>query len=155
MTLRLVAALCTAAVVFPGAAWAKPNFSGTWKLNAAKSNYGQLPTPEKLVRTITHEDPALKISTTQTTQQGEVTSELNYTTDGKSVTNKTPRGEVTGAAKWDGDVLTITSKRELQGMEINQHEQWTLSADGKVLTVNNKVGTPQGEFEIKIVLDKQ
>ena len=138
-----------------GIAQAKPNFSGDWKLNSAKSDFGPMPGPEKMDRKITHEDPSLKFSTTQTGPQGEVTTDMAYTTDGKPSTNKTPRGEVTGAAKWEGDALTISSKREIQGMEITQNERWTLDEDGKTLTINNKINTPQGEFEIKIVMDKQ
>ncbi len=158
MTRRYAALACAAAallVALPGAAQDKPNFSGTWKLNAAKSDYGPIPAPEKLQRTIKHSDPDLNISTTQTGQQGESTTELVYTTDGKPVTNKTPRGEVTGNAKWDGNVLVIASKREMQGAEITTNERWTLSEDGKMLTIVIKINAPQGDFEIKTVLDKQ
>lgn len=151
----ILAAACTLVLSLAGAVQAKPNFSGEWKLNAGKSDFGPMPGPDKMDRKITHEDPSLKYSTTQTTQQGENTTEMAYTTDGKAATNKTPRGEVTGAAKWDGDVLTITSKREFQGMEITQNERWALSEDGKILSITNKINTPQGEFEIKIVMDKQ
>jgi hypothetical protein len=49
----------------------------------------------------------------------------------------------------------IESKREVQGMEIVQRESWTLSADGHTLTIANHVQTPQGAFDITIVLEKQ
>ena len=55
----------------------------------------------------------------------------------------------------EGDALTVASKREVQGMEITQNENWTLSEDGKVLTIVNKINTPQGDFEITVVMDKQ
>lgn len=157
MNRRYWFALCTLAVLatIPAAAWEKPNYSGDWKLNAEKSDYGPVPAPDKMERKITHEDPSLKYTSVQSGQQGEMTTEMAYTTDGKPSTNKTPRGEVTGVAKWDGDVLTISSKREVQGMEISQNERWVLSEDGKVLTINNKISTPQGDFDIKVVMDKQ
>ena len=44
-----------------GAATDKPNFSGEWKMNAAKSNFGQLPPPGSFVRKIQHKDPSLSI----------------------------------------------------------------------------------------------
>lgn len=138
-----------------GQAWAKPNFSGTWKLNAAKSDFGPMPAPEKLQRTIVHADPSLKITTTQTGPQGEVTSDLMYKTDGTESVNKVRNSEVKAVAKWEGDSLTVSSKREVQGMEITQNENWTLSADGQVIKIVNKINTPQGDFEITIVLDKQ
>jgi hypothetical protein len=40
-------------------------------------------------------------------------------------------------------------------MEIAQRENWTLSADGRTLTIANHVETPQGAFDITIVLEKQ
>lgn len=138
------------------AAFAKPNLSGDWKLNPAKSDFGPMPAPEKMTRKIGHKDPVLKSIQVQSGQQGEVTSELTYTTDGKESVNKTARGEVKGTAKWENDSIVIDSKREIQGVgEITQHEVWSLSADGKTLTVVNKLNTPQGEFEIKTVLEKQ
>lgn len=157
MNRRYWLALCALSVLaaVPAGAWEKPNYSGEWKMNAEKSDFGPVPVPEKMERKITHEDPSLKYTSVQAGQQGEVTTEMAYTTDGKPSTNKTPRGEVTGIASWDGDVLTIASKREVQGMEITQNERWMLSEDGKVLTINNKISTPQGDFEIKVVMDKK
>lgn len=154
MNRRILLVLCAAALFLP-AAWAKPNFSGSWSLNKDKSDFGPMPGPDKMVRTIKHDDPNLKMTTTQSGPQGEATTEMTYTTDGKPSTNKTPRGEVTGTAAWDGDVLTINSKRQFNEMEITQSERWTLAEDGKSLVIVNKIGTPQGEFEVKIVLDKQ
>jgi hypothetical protein len=158
LTKRKFGKLCAAAVlslVLSAGAFAKPNFSGNWKLNGDKSEFGPMPPPEKFERTVSHEDPTLKWNQIQVGPQGEVKSEMTYTTDGKPSTNKTPRGEVTGTAAWDGDAITITTKREVQGMEITQAEKWLLSEDGKTLTINNKITAPQGEFELKFVFDKQ
>ena len=46
-------------------------------------------------------------------------------------------------------------KREVQGMEISFLENWTLAPDGKVLTIVNNLSTPQGDFALKMVLEKQ
>jgi hypothetical protein len=40
-------------------------------------------------------------------------------------------------------------------MEIVQTERWTLSTDGRTMTIANNVETPQGAFDITIVLEKQ
>ena len=143
------------ALVVCAPAWGAPNFSGNWKLNAGKSNYGPIPVPDKFERKITHEEPTLKMTTTQAGQQGEFTTDMTYKTDGSESVNKVRNADVKSVAKWDGDALTVSSKREVQGMEITQNERWTLSSDGKVLTILNKINTPQGEFEITVVLDKQ
>ena len=91
----------------------------------------------------------------QTTPNGEMTSEAAYKTDGSDTTNKVRGMDVKGNAKWVGDALTISSKREFQGMEITQVESWTLAEGGKQLVINNKVNTPQGDFDLKFVFDKQ
>ncbi len=49
----------------PSAGGAKPNYSGTWKLNAAKSDFGPIPGPDSRTDVIEHNDPALKVSTSQ------------------------------------------------------------------------------------------
>jgi hypothetical protein len=132
----------------------KPNFSGTWKMDGAKSDFGPMPAPDKLVRTITHKDPDVEIKTTQSGQQGEVTSELKYKTDGTESVNKLRGQDVKSVVKWEGEKLVVKSKREVQGMEISITETWTMT-EGKVLTITNAIETPQGSFEAKIVLDKQ
>jgi|HubBroStandDraft_1064217.scaffolds.fasta_scaffold04430_5 hypothetical protein len=134
---------------------AQPNFSGEWKMNPAKSNFAPLPQPDKLVRKIVQHDSHLKIRTTQFGQQREIVTDLAYTTDGAECKNVI-RGQVfTGNAQWDGDTLLVESKREVQGTEIVQRERWDLSADGRTITIGNHVETPQGGFDITIVLEKQ
>jgi hypothetical protein len=132
---------------------AATNFSGEWKLNLAKSDYGPAPAPEFMTRTIKHDDPVLQMSTHQKGANGEATTQLKYTTDGKPVENTTPPSK--GSAKWDGDKLVIDSVRDFQGADLKFHEVWTLSPDGKTLTINNHATVPQGEFDIVLVFDKQ
>ena len=134
---------------------AQPNFSGEWKMNPNRSNFAPLPLPDKLVRKISQHDSHLKIKTTQFGQQREIVTDLAYTTDGAVCKNVIRGEEFTGTARWDGDTLVIQSKREVQGMEIIQRENWTLSADGETLTIGNHIQTPQGAFDITIVLEKQ
>src|SRR5579862_5726456 len=110
---------------------AAPNLSGDWKLNVAKSNYGSFPAPLGATRKIVHTDPKLVMTTTQKSAQGDITTQLTYTTDGKEVVNKLQSGESKGSAQWIGDKLMIESSREVQGNVLKQKEIWTISADGK------------------------
>jgi hypothetical protein len=134
---------------------AAPNFSGDWKLNPARSKYGQFPAPTALTRKIQQSGATLTMVTTQKGGQGEVTTELKYTTDGKPSVNKLATGETQGAAHWDGDHLLIESVREVQGGEARQKETWTLSDGGKTLTIVTHVTVPQGQFDVTQVLEKQ
>jgi hypothetical protein len=138
-------------------AQAATNFSGDWKMNVSKSDFGPTAAqaPEVLTRSIKHNDPALEIATHQKGAQGETNSQLKYTTDGKECVNKLPQGEAKGTAKWQGDNLVVESVREAQGVEIKARETWTLSDGGKVLTILNHVTIPQGELDLKYVFEKQ
>jgi hypothetical protein len=145
--------LCLA---FAAAAAAAPNFSGEWKMNPAKSDFGGMPAPEVVTRSIEHKDPSLAIKTYQKGAAGESTSELKYTTDGKPASNTVRGMEAKGTARWEGDTLVIESWLQVQSMEIKSKEVWSLSTDGKTLTIRNHVSIPQqGEFDTRLVLEKQ
>jgi hypothetical protein len=122
-----------------GAQAAPPDLSGHWKLNAARSNYGSFPAPQSITRKITQQGGRLSMTSVQKGAQGEVTSELVYSTDGKPVTNKVQGGEAKGSAQWIGDKLMIESSREVQGV---------------TLTIDSHVTLPNGEFDIKQVFEK-
>lgn len=158
MTRRIIflGSFVTAFFLLGGAARAAtPNFSGEWKFNAAKSDFGKFPAPQSITRKIAQQGAKLSMTNIQKGAQGEVTTELVYTTDGKPVTNKAQGGESKGSAQWIGDKLMIESSREVQGVTLTQKDIWTLSPDGKTLTVDSHVALPNGEFDIKQVFDKQ
>jgi hypothetical protein len=156
---RLILFVAAAAVFFllseaPARA-ANPNLSGEWKLNLAKSDYGKFPKPISVTRKIDDNGSKLVSITTQKGAQGEVTSKLTYTTDGKESVNEVAGGQSKGTAQWIGGMLIIESSREFQGATLTQKEIWRPSADGKVLTVDAHVSIPNGEFDVKQVFDKQ
>lgn len=126
------------------------DFSGSWMLNLAKSQYGQFPAPDVMMRTVKMAGTQLTMSTYQKGAQGEVSSELKYTTDGKPSVN----GASTGIAKFEGEALVIESSREAQGAKLTQRDTWTLSPDKKTLTVQSHVKLPNGEFDVKQVFEK-
>ncbi len=136
-------------------AQAAPNFSGTWVMDGAVSDFGMFPVPEKYVREITHNEPNLKIVTTQSSQQGERSSEVNCTTDGTECINTVRGREIKGTAKWDGDHMLVSSKLNYQGDEVSIEETWALSEDGKTLTLDVQLGNSMGSTEMKIILNKQ
>jgi hypothetical protein len=136
-------------------AQAKPNFSGTWKLNAAKSDFGAMPAPDTRTDKITHADPDLVDAYTQSGQMGEVTAEMKYSTDGKETTNTVRGNQVKSTAKWEGDELTIAGKAQFNGADVTLNDRWSLSDDGKTITIHRHVNSPMGETDQKIVLEKQ
>jgi len=148
-----------AAACFAAPADSKPDFSGDWKLNVDKSNFGPMPGPESSTRKIVHKDPDVAVTTTQTGgPQGDMTTDVKFTTDGKEVTNviKTPNGdiEIKTTGTWDGKDIKTNNKLNIQGMDITSEERMALSDDGKVLTNTQKISTPQGDFEVSLVFEK-
>jgi hypothetical protein len=135
---------------------AKPNYSGTWKLNVAKSDFGPIPGPDTRTDVIEHSDPALKVSSTQDGgPQGKQDVTLNFTTDGKEITN-TPGGvEVKSTGGWEGNNLVLNAKLKFQDNDLAIKTTWLLSGDGKTLTQNQHMATPMGEFDQKMVFEKQ
>src|SRR5439155_18269750 len=81
-TLTVIAASTFALLIAASQAEAAPpNLSGEWKINLAKSDYGPIPAPEVMTRKITHADPSLAYQTYQKGAQGEITTDVKYTTD--------------------------------------------------------------------------
>jgi hypothetical protein len=147
--------LCAAAVALSGQAQAKPNFSGEYKLNTSRSEFGPMPAPASRTDKITHDDPSLQVATRQSGQNGEVTYEARDATDGTETTNQFRSTAMKSTGKWDGDTLVITTKGSYNGGDITLADKWTLSEDGKVLTINRHVTSAMGELDQKIVFEKQ
>ncbi|MEP6960717.1 MAG: hypothetical protein ABI995_01470 [Acidobacteriota bacterium] len=145
---RTLLILSTLALTLPLAA--APNFNGNWLLNLSKSQYGQFPAPQVMERSVQLVGAVLTMTTYQKGAQGEVTTDLKYTTDGKPSVN----GANTGTARYEGENLVIESAREAQGAKLTQRDVWSLSADGKTLSVNTHVKLPNGEFDVKQVFER-
>ena len=147
------ALLLVAALAGTAAAAEKPNFSGDWKMNAAKTNFGPLPPPTSIVRKVTHAEPSLVIVEEQQGDLGTQNTTRKYTTDGKDTSFEANGAEVKGSAVWDGNVIVVTSSVDAVGLKFV--DRMTLSDDGRTLTSVVHVASPQGELDITIVFDKQ
>jgi hypothetical protein len=139
-----------------GLAADKPNFSGEWTADMTKSDFGPMGPPQSYSRKIDHAEPA--ISYTEATvggPQGDQTITLKCTTDGKETDNELMGNPLKLSSKWDGDTLVMTAKADFQGNEITLADKWSLSPDGKVLTVARHIAMSQGEFDVTYVLNKK
>ncbi|MGD0578064.1 MAG: hypothetical protein ABSC08_03960 [Bryobacteraceae bacterium] len=156
MTRRVFAVLFVCLLMCSLAALAadKPDFSGNWKLNVEKSDFGPMPKPEKADYVIAHKDPELNVKQTAVTPMGEMSSDVKILTDGTEFTNTIRGQEVKGTAKWDGKTLVVTQKLEIQGNPITFVQKWTLSDDGKSIAQEVTITTPQGDVSTKAILDK-
>lgn len=134
---------------------AKPNFSGTWKLDAAKSDFGPIPPPDSRTDTIDHKEPVVKESVAMATGQGDMQWDITFTTDGKDSKNEVMGSEMTSNAHWDGSALVVDSKANFGGSDMTIHDSRVLSADGKTMTRTAHIAGPMGEGDQKLVFEKQ
>jgi len=134
----------------------KPNFSGDWKMNAAKSNFGPIPAPATYTRKVAHAEPMITIEDTQTgTAAGDQHDTRTYTTDGTEITYQANGADVKSGATWDGAALQINSKATIQGTDLVIKDKITLGDDGKTMTDAVHIAAPQGEIDLVVVFEKQ
>jgi hypothetical protein len=137
------------------AAAATPNLTGDWKLNISKSEMGEMPPPSSMTQKVTHQDPKLKVAVKQSSDMGDFEFEASYTTDGKESVNTIRDNESKSVVKWDGDALLFDTNGKFGDNDFNMKDKWTLSADGKVLTIERHFSSSMGEGDQKLVFEKQ
>ena len=162
MTARFLstAALLAAFATAPALAQAKPDFSGSWKLNVEKSDPmgggGGGGMMRDAVTTITQTATELTV----VTKFGENSRTATYKLDGTESVNPGMRGgETKTKAKFDGATLVLEHTRNMSGpngdMQVTSKEVRSLSEDGKTMTVVTTTQGPNGEMTRKMVYDKQ
>jgi hypothetical protein len=143
---------------------AKAELNGTWKLDTAKST--GLPPGMEQTMTVVLSGETLKIETVvKGAPQGDITVADSYILDGKENDFKpanVPNGKGKRTAKWNADKsgIEVTEKAQVETPEggtaiIEAMRKWSLAADGKTLTIEMKVKSPQGEQESKRTFVKQ
>ncbi|MHB8410881.1 MAG: lipocalin/fatty acid-binding family protein [Candidatus Acidiferrales bacterium] len=132
----------------------KPNFSGTWKQNNAKSKLA--PDAPVWVHKIEQKGAELKVETTITGSRGVSSHENTYTTDGKKQMTKDRDGDaLTRSVKWEGNTLVFLTVEKERGNTLTTREIWRLSNDGKTLVKTRHLTGPRGVTDQKYVYDKQ
>jgi hypothetical protein len=137
-------------------ALAKPNFTGDWKLNTSKSDFGAVPAPDSMTSKIDHADPKISNVSKQSSPMGEIEIKTICTTDGKECTNEGFQGSTSKSVmKWDGDALLVETKGQFGDLDFTAKQKWTLSDDGKTLTIAQNFSTSMGDFTQTLVFEKQ
>jgi len=135
-----------------GAQEKKPDFSGQWTINAAKSDYGRMPKPKTYVEVIEQKEPSFTVTTTTEDQRGPSTMFLKLTTDDRDCINEVNGNEFHSKSHWEGAklVTTVTGDRGLSMVEVR-----SLSADGKTQTVETYMGQRGGSTGMVRVEDRK
>lgn len=135
------------AVILPFAARAqgKADLSGTWTLDASRS--------DAPMGRGGRGGPAGPIEITQTATTITI-GPATYKLDGSESVNEGRGGQMKSKAHWDGAKLVIETTRDMRGMTMTSKEVRSLSADGKEMTVEIAISTPQGDRNQKQVFTK-
>jgi hypothetical protein len=146
----------------PLAAQAHPSFVGTWEMDAAKSS-GEATTPMPTAATyvITQRGDTIVVNETMTSaSEGTITQKMTFGTDGKAWRNQMSYMggaiDLSTTMSWDKGALLGQTATEVQGADVQKTDRWTLSADGKVLTIATQIavmGSPYGG--ITLVFNKK
>ncbi len=133
------------------AAVSAPNFAGTWKLNLAKSDFNRVTGPKSMTLRIDRTGKELRVRTTLMDRLGEHSENARYVLDGR--VNQNSSGVITETiAVLDGDTLVLDVK---VGLNLAYKEKWSLSADGKTLTIMRHHVFTHSELTEEFAFDKQ
>ncbi|RPJ58988.1 MAG: hypothetical protein EHM23_15650 [Acidobacteria bacterium] len=134
---------------------APPDFSGKWVLNKDQSEM-RTRDGEKPDITMTIEQAADTLKVKQESSSEFMNREYSYKLNGETQEVEGRGGRMSKVTpKWEGDVLVVSTVREGQQGTTTSTERWQLSADGKTLTIAGKNQSPRGEFESKMIYQKQ
>ena len=148
----LVAALALVAGSRAAAQASHPDFGGVWVLDAAKTvSEGQLGVPTSATYTIrVHGDSIISDRVAEAAGTGTITSHLVWGTDGKAWKNTIPvngeNTEISSVLSWTEGTLVIKTTLSIQGTAVDQLDQWTLSTDGKTLSMKRSISAEGQEI---------
>ncbi len=142
--------------LFQAAPSEKPNFSGEWTLNRAKSEFGPVPGPDSQIDLVEHDEPVLRIRTKRA--HGDRKSEGEWSCridEGPCKVSLVGTSLKLGShVRWDGAVLVFESQGDYDGRTVRMLDRWSLSGDGSVLTIARRLGNQLGEAHQTLVLEK-
>jgi hypothetical protein len=134
----------------------RPNFTGTWVMDAAKSDWGGVEAPGLMRYVIRHRGGTLMLLSTQDS----VTKRLEMMTDGQErMTEEDADSEIWARVFWEGKTLVWEGRRKAKPAHevepVHWSSRWSLSEDGKTLTVKREIVMTEGTLEQSIQFDKK
>jgi hypothetical protein len=155
LLLSLLALIVTTALATPPA---KPDLSGKWSLNLAKSEIGPAPPPKSRIDEITQKGDHIRLVRTQVDQSNKTyVLTLDCVLGGPDcASNYTdPQVKIGGKAKWEGDVLLFDLAVTATAGQATFQDHYARSADGKTLVIKRHLATMMGSLDQTLVMEKQ
>ncbi|HMK29726.1 MAG TPA: hypothetical protein VK473_08595 [Terriglobales bacterium] len=134
----------------------KPNFSGIWALDPDKSSFGPVTAPLSAQYVIRHIGAKLEFDYIQDGHR----TRTELTADGEErVTDSNEEAETLTRTFWSGRTLVNESRVKPRGLKQQQAvkwtSRWTLSGDGKELTIQRHIDSGEQAIDQKVVFVKQ
>jgi len=127
----------------------RPNLTGTWKLNTEKSDTGGQNVQDLIVK-IEHKDPMFRYTAAGSAEGNNFEESAELSIGGKETTAS---NGLLVSARWEGNVMVATFHSADDSFSgIARH---SLSEDGKTITRDAVIKTPEGENKQHMILEKQ
>lgn len=137
----------------PADARPKPNFTGAWRANFARSKL-QIKQPDSTEFTIDHRDPDFSLSRTHMFEGKSDTWGLRLRTDGKVVVVKEANRTLRARITWEGDALVFEVTLEMESGPGHDRVKYTISRDRRTFTAFEKYTDAQRTYENVWVFDR-
>ena len=110
---------------------AKPDLSGTWRLDPLRSRFDAIPAPKSAIIKISHQEPKIHLDLDMALKHNQQTEILDLVTDGSEQKVTIDGQPATATAYWEDDQhLVIEVKRDKQVETRRMH----MGDKGKMLT---------------------
>ena len=159
----ITSVFCLVLISLISAAAAKSDFSGTWEMDSKKSE-GVPPDMEQTM-TVKQTGDTIDQETKVMSEQGDQTVSSAYVLDGKEVEYPVQRqiGEGKGkrTSKWtaDGNGFEVNEEETIDtpngAVVLKFARKWMMAADGKSLTIELDVNSPNGPIHTKRLFVKK
>lgn len=150
---KLIVTVAALLVVGAQAEITKPDFSGIWILDLAKSQFSSMETPDSIELKIVHKEPSIVLSSVRRSGRLETTSAMTLTANGLEEPNEVETADgpkkTRSITKWEGGKLVTIFRVPHIGHQDDFRDAWDLSADGSVLTIVREASLPNSRGEVR------
>jgi hypothetical protein len=130
-----------------------PDFTGTWKLNADRSELHWQPRAPAHRLTIKQIAAGDKYSIE--IREDDAVAALHASIDGASKRDRFEATTMSTQAKWEGDAFLINTIVDDPKRSYTRMDRWTLSRDRRTLSVTRSIIDRKGEVESLLVYERE
>ena len=128
-------------------AYEKPSLSGRWEVDLERSTQ-RGPETTRITIDLEHREESLIQDVRATKANGEKERVIFRYRIGGETENQIGGSSAVSRANWEGPELVIETKMARAGSEFRFQDHWSLSEDGKTLTMTHRDGALAGQTTV-------